>query len=128
MLFVILQLNFTASFCFVNSFLHRLRNLIGVHEYARVDISRCSADGLNQRSPASQESFLVRIEDSDGRDLRQIQALPKQINAHQHVKIAATQVPEYLNSFERIDFAVQIAAFETFLCNVARQVFGHPFR
>src|SRR5260221_720962 len=53
----------------VDRLAHRRRDLVGVHVHLTVDVTGRPADGLDQRRARAQESFLVRVEDRDQRDL-----------------------------------------------------------
>ena len=55
--------------------LHRAGDSIGVEDRAAMDIAGRPAHGLNQRSIAAQETFLVRIENGDEGDFREIETL-----------------------------------------------------
>src|SRR5207248_1734811 len=55
--------------------LHRAGDSIGVEDRAAMDIARRPAHGLNQRSIAAQETLLVRIENGDEGDFREIETL-----------------------------------------------------
>jgi len=67
------------------------------------------ADRLDQRALAAQEAFLVRVEDADERDLGNIQALAEQVDADEHVELAAPQIANDLDALEGVDVRVEVA-------------------
>ena len=83
---------------------------VGVKNGAALDVARAAADGLDERGGAAQEAFLIRIENGDQRNFRQVEAFAQEVDADQHVEFAAAQVAQDLDAFERFDFRVQVAA------------------
>ena len=73
----------------------------------------------------AQEAFLVRIENRHQRNLRQIQALAQQVDADQHVELAAPQIAQDLDAVERAHFRMQIAAVHADLGIIFGQILGH---
>ena len=88
-------------------------------------VARGAADGLNQRAPGTQEAFFVGIENGDQRDLGQVEAFAQQVDADQHVVLAAAQVAQDAYAVQRGDFGVQVAAAHADLGIILRQVFRH---
>ena len=74
-LFVVLHLDFTAAPCLVDSCPHRIGDGIGIHNDMAFTVPGRTADGLNQRSLASKEAFLVRIENRHQTDFRNVESL-----------------------------------------------------
>ena len=64
---------------------------------------------MDQAGLGPKEALLVGVEDRYQGDLRQVEPLPKQVDANQHVVFAETKVAKYLHPLERVDLAVQIA-------------------
>ena len=83
------------------------------------------ADGLDQRALVAQEALLVGIEDRHQGDLRNIQALPQQVDAHQHIELAQAQVADDLHPLHGIDVRVQVAYPHVMLVQVLGKVLGH---
>ena len=65
---------------------HRRGNRIRVHDHHTLRVSRGPADGLDQGRFRAQKALFVRVQNRHQGDLRQVQAFPEQVNAHQHVK------------------------------------------
>ena len=61
------------------------------------------SDGLG-----AEEALLVGVEDRDQRHLGQVEALPQQVDADEHVEVAEPQPPQDLDPLERVDLAVQV--------------------
>src|SRR5205807_6121020 len=51
-----------------------------------VQMARGAAGGLDQTRFAAQKTFLVRVENRDERNFRQIQSFTQQIDADEHVR------------------------------------------
>ena len=78
--------------------------------------------------PAAQEALLVRVEDRDERDLRDVEALAQQVDADQHVELAEAQVADDLHALHRIDVVVHVAHADAVVFEEAGQVLGHLLR
>ena len=87
----------------------RVGLLVGVEQHLAGDVARGAADRLDQRALAAQEAFLVGVEDADQRDLGDVEALAQQVDADQHVELAAAQIADDLDALERVDVGVQVA-------------------
>ncbi len=125
MCLVVSVLNAAAPLRLLDGDLHRAADLVRVHDDPAVRVSGRAADGLDQRSLRTQEPFLVRIEDRHQRNLRNIQPLPEQIDADQHVERAQPQIADDLHTLQRIDLRVQIAYFDIDAFEVVRQALRH---
>ena len=84
-----------------------------------------AADGLNQAGLAAQEAFLVRVQNGHQTDLRHVQPLPQQVDAHQHVVLAQPQITDQLGALHGLNVAVQIAHPDAQISQVFGQAFGH---
>ena len=82
---------------------------IRVHDDHTVRVSGSPADGLDQRGLRPQEALLVRVQNGHQADLRQVQALPQQVDAHQDIKGAQAEVPDDLHALDGVDVVVHIA-------------------
>ena len=70
--------------------------LVGVHDHLPRNVARRAADGLDERAVVAQEAFLVGIQDGHERHLGQVEALAQQVDAHEHVELAAAQIAQDL--------------------------------
>ena len=61
-----------------NQRLHALRDGVREEDDFAIHVPRRAAGGLDERSLAAQISFLVRIENADERDFRQIESFPQE--------------------------------------------------
>ena len=128
MLLVILHLDGAAALRLIDGQRHGIRHLVGVHDHLPRHVSSRAADGLDERTVVAQETFLVGIQDSDERYLRQVQALAQKVDAHQHVELAAAQIAQDLDALERGDVGVHVARLHSLVQQVVRQVLGHLLR
>ena len=78
------------------------------------------SDGLR-----AQEAFLVGIQDRHQRAFGNVQPLAQQVDAHQHVEHAQTQVADDLDALQRVDVGVQVAHLHAVLGEIVGQVLGH---
>ena len=83
---VVTHLQFPAAFRLINGSAHRTGDNIAVHDYLALSVSRCTADGLNQRCLGAQKAFFIGIQNGYQRYFRQIQPLTQKVDAYQHIK------------------------------------------
>ena len=102
-------------------------NGIGVHHHHAVGVSGRPADGLDEGGLRAQEALLVRVQNGNQRDLRQVQALPQQVDAHQHVEGAQPQVPDDLHALHGVNVVVHIAHLDPRPLEIGGQILGHLF-
>ena len=87
---VVSQLDFATTVSLVDGALHRLGDMVGVHDDTPVEVACGASHGLCQRAVAAQEAFLVRIEDGHKRYLGQVEALAQKVDADKYVIDAGT--------------------------------------
>ena len=104
---------------------HGRGHLVRVHVDLAGDVAGRAADRLDQRAAAAQEALLVGVEDRHQRHLGQVEALPEQVDADQHVVVALAQLLEQLDAAQRVDLGVQVADPDAVLQQVVGQVLGH---
>ena len=124
-LFVVLELHGAATFGFVNGALHRVGDFIGIHNHFTIKVAGSAACRLGQGAMRTQETFLVGIENSHERNLRQVKALAQQVHAHEHINHAKSQVINDLNAVHRLYIAVHISALDVYFCQVVGQFLSH---
>ena len=88
-------------------------------------MARRPADGLDEAHLAAQEALLVRVEDGHQRHLGDVQALAQQVDAHQHVELAAAQVADDGRALQRVDVRVQVADPDAHVGEVLGEVLRH---
>ena len=81
------------------------------------------SDVDERRNPSLSAS---RIATSD--DLGQVEALPQQVDAHEHVEVAEAEGAQDLDPLQRVDLAVQVAHADAELEEVVGEVLGHLLR
>src|SRR5690606_41643774 len=90
-----------------------------------VNVTRSTADGLDERGFRTQETFLVGIYDRGEAALRYVEALAQQVYADEHVEGTKPQVAQDLDTLQRVDVRVHVAHAHTLLVQVLGEVFGH---
>ena len=124
---VVIVLDLPAALRLADGRVHRGRDGIGIHDDQALRVSGSPADGLDQGRLGPEEALLVRVQNSHQAHLRQVQALPQQIDAHQHVELAHTQVPDDLHAFDGGHVRVHIPDPDPGAPQVLRQVLSHLF-
>ena len=105
---------------------HGWRDGIGIQDHPSLRVAGSPADGLDKRSLRSEESLLVRIENRHQGNFRDIQPLPEEIDAHQHVERSLAEVTDDLHPFHGVDIGMQVADPHLVLVKILRQVLRHP--
>jgi len=98
---------------------------VGVHVHLARDIAGGAPNGLNEGGGRAQEALLVRVQNGHQGDLRQVQALAQQVNAHQHVELPQAQLAQQLHAPQGVDVGVQVLHAHAPLGQVGGQVLGH---
>ena len=98
MFFVVRHLLGAAAVRFVDGKLHRIGDTVGVHNDMSLRVTGRAPNGLDQRSARAQETFLIRIQDGNQRDFRQVEPFAQQVDAHDHVEDTQAQVSQDTNS------------------------------
>ena len=99
---------FPAALGFIHGPAHGGGDGVGVQNHHAVGVARRPADGLDQRGLRAQEALLVCVQDSHQGYLWQVQPLPQQVDAHQHVELPQAQVPDDLHALDGVDVVVHI--------------------
>ena len=107
---------------------HRVGHHVGVHDDPPVDVPGRPPDRLYERGLRAQKSLLVGVQDRHEADLRQIESLPEQVDAHDDVIDAQTKVPQHLAALQCIDLGVQVVRPHAGLPEEVGQLLGHALR
>ena len=100
------------------------RHHVGVEDDFAVEMPRGAAGGLDQTRFAAQKTFLVRVENRDERNFRQIQSFAQQVDADQHIELAFAQRAQNLHALNRVNLAVQVAHVDADVAQVIGQFLG----
>ena len=101
-----------------------LRNCVREEHDFAIDVTRRATCGLDQRSLASQKSFLVRIENADERNLGKIEPFAEQIDSDENVEIRRAQSAQNFHALNGVDVAVQVAHFQSDIAQIIGKIFG----
>ena len=107
---------------------HGVGDDVGVHDHLTVHIAGGTADRLHQRGLTAQETLLVGIQDRHEGHLGQVQALPQQVDADQHVEVPEAQVAQDLDARQGVHLAVHVAHPHPHLQQVLGEILGHLLR
>ena len=124
-LLIVFHLHLAAALRLLDCLPHRVRDRIRVHDDVPVRVSRRASDRLHERGLRAQESFLVGVQDRHQRDLRNVQALSQQVDAHQHVKNVQPHIPDDLRPLQRVDIRVQVLDADACPRQVIREILRH---
>ena len=125
---VIRLLDFPPSVRLINGSPHGIRNGIRVHNYVSLRVPCRPPDGLDQRSFRTEKTFLIRVQDRDQRNFRNIQAFPQKVDAHQNVKYVQPHIPDNLRPFQGVDIRMEIFYADSGFPDIIRQILRHPLR
>ena len=125
MFLVVFILNLAAARGLIDTYTHRLAYVVRVHYDAAVLITRSTSDRLDERCLCPQEAFLVGVEYRDERHLRKVESLPEQVDSHEHVELAHSQIADDLEPLKVIYLGVQVPYSDALLLQVFREVFSH---
>ena len=81
---------------------------IGIENHLAVQMPCRPAGGLDKAGLAAEKTFLVRVQNRHKRNLRQIQTLAQEVDAHEHIELAFAQGAENFHALNGINFAVQV--------------------
>ena len=116
---------FTAAVGFFNRAAHGIGDLIRIHNNPSVYIARSTAYGLDERSRGTQKAFLIRVQNRHEADLRQVKPFAQQVDAHKHIKLAQTKIPDDLHTFDCFNVGMHIAHAHAHGVQIFRKRFRH---
>ena len=125
MLLVEIVLNSPAALRLLHGRPHGGSDFICIQDDQALGVSGGAADGLDQGRLAAEESLFVRVQHRHQADLRQVQALPQEVDAHQHVELAQPQVPDDLHPLDGLHVRVHIPHPDAGVFEIFRQVLRH---
>ncbi len=124
-LFVISHLDFPTAESFPDGPFHGRRYAVCIENNTTLCIPGGTACRLHQTGFRTQEAFLVRVQNGHKGNLRNIQALPEQVDADQDIKYAHAKVTDNLHSFNGIYVMVHITHLYTLFFKESGQVLCH---
>jgi hypothetical protein len=98
-----LQLDLAPALGLRDGRLHRVGDLVGVHQDRPVHVAGGPPDRLDERGVRPEEPLLVGIEDGHQRHLGEVQSLPEQVDPHQDVELSQAKIAEDLDPMQRVD-------------------------
>ncbi len=128
MVLVVLLLDAPAALSLGDGRLHRVGALVGVEHDLAVDVAGGAAHRLDERGLGAQEALLVGVEDGDQRHLGDVEALPEEVDADEHVDVAEAERPDEFVAFERVGLVVHVGHVDAGLFEVLGEVLGHALR
>ena len=124
---VVRVLDLPAALGLVHGGLHAPGDGVGVEDDHALGVPGRTADGLDQTGLGPEEALLVRVQDGHQAHLRHVQALPQEVDAHQHVELPQPQVPDQLHPLDGLHVVVHVPHPDARLFQIFRQVLGHLF-
>ena len=109
----------------VNGPAHGGGNGVGIHDHQAVGVAGRPADGLDEGGLGAEEALLVRVQDRHQTHLGQVQTLPQQVDANQHVEGPQTQVPDDLHALHGVDVVVHVAHLDARSLEISGQILRH---
>src|SRR4051794_35415005 len=83
---------------------------------------------LQQRRFATQEAFLIGIQDAHQAHLGKVKAFAQQVDAYQDVEVAGSQRTQNLNTLDGVDLTVQVPYLEVEIAKVVGEVLSGALR
>ena len=121
---IVLELFFAAVLGDVEELLDALGLDIGVEDDLAMEMTGGAAGGLNQAGGAAEVAFLVGVEDGDEGNLGKIKAFAEEVDADEDVEVAFAQGAEDFDTFDGVDFAVEIADVNADIAQVIGEFLG----
>ena len=125
---VVVVLNPPAALCLVHGGAHTAGYGVGVEDDHALGVSGGTADGLDEAGFAAEEALLVGVQNGHQTHLRHVQALPQEVDAHQHVKLPQPEVPDQLHPLDGLHVVVHIPHPDAGLLQILCQILRHFFR
>ena len=80
---------------------------------------------LDERAAVAQEPLLIRVEDGHERDLGDVETLPQEVDAHEHVDLAGAQVADDVDAVEGGRVGVHVVDLESLVEQMVGEVLRH---
>ena len=90
-----------------------------------MSVTRGAAHRLNERATVAEEALLIRIKNRHERDLRNVEALAKEVDAHEHVDLAHAQIANDIHAVERRSVRVHVVNLKSLVKEMVRKVLRH---
>src|SRR5699024_6261764 len=84
-----------------------------------------AADGLDKRNLGTEESFLIRVQNGDQGDLRNVKTFSEKVDPHQDVKNIQAHIPDDLRPLQGIDIRVKVTDPDPHILHIIRKVLRH---
>ena len=125
MLFVVCNLLAPTAVGLVNRIADTISRRVRKENHPAVHVTRGTADDLDQRLRAAQETLLVRVEYRHQRYFRQVKTFAQQIDSDNDVVRPQAQVLQDTDAFDRLHIRMQVLHFEILFGEMLRQRLGH---
>ena len=122
---VVVVLDLPAALRLVHGRFHAAGDGVGIENDHTVGISGGAADGLDEAGLAAEEALLVRVQNGHQAHLRHVQALTQEVDAHQHVELAQSQIPNELHPLDGLHVVVHIPYPDACLFQILGEVLRH---
>ena len=107
---------------------HGVCDPVRVHDDVAFLVPRRSPNRLDERGARPEVALLVRVENCDEAHLRQVEPLPQQVDADDHVVHTEAEVAKDLAAFQGLDVGVQVVDADAHLQQIVSQLLRHPLR
>src|SRR4030042_5627540 len=124
MLGIVQDLQIPAPFWLVDRPFHRICHDVGIQHYLCIDIPCSTPDDLDQAPGVTEEPFLIRIEDTDEPDFRDVEAFPQEIDTDKHIELPEPELPYDLASFEGLDLRMKVSCPYALVCEKLGEFFS----
>ena len=88
-----------------------------------VDVAGGAAGGLDEAGFVAQESFLIRIQDADEGDFRQVEPFAQEVDSHQDIDFAGAEFAEDFHALDGVHIGMDVFDVQPDVAEVVREVF-----
>lgn len=112
-------------------FLHQtadgVGNDIAEEDAFAVDVAGGAACGLDEAGFVAQEAFLIRIQDADEGDFRQVEPFAQEVDSHEDIYLARAEFAEDFHALDGIHICMDVFDVQPDVAEVVGEVFCGAF-
>ncbi|MFM1943705.1 MAG: hypothetical protein RI897_2687 [Verrucomicrobiota bacterium] len=86
-----------------------------------------AAGGLDEAGGAAEVALLVGIEDGDEGDFGEVEAFAEEVDTDEDIELSLSEGAEDFDTFDGVDFAMQVADVDAEVAEVVGEFFGGAF-
>ena len=119
------HLLFAAAAAGVEGGFERARDVVGVEDYAPVNMACGASRRLDKACCAAQKALLVGVENADKRHFGNVDSLAQKVDTHEGVGLSQAQTPQNFDALDCVDVAVQVLYLDAVFAQIVRNFLAH---